>query len=525
MKNDKDMTQRSDLPAWKALERHYDDISRHHIKDLFAGDTSRFHDFHLRHENLLFDFSKNLITQDTLDKLFDLASVCELKNWRVRMFSGDVINTTENRAVLHTALRTRNPAPIMVDGQDIIPDIQNTLERMKTFSDEIREERRYTDIVNIGIGGSDLGSAMAYNALKPFTDRNIKLHFVSNVDSTHLSEVLSQVDPEKTLFIITSKTFTTQETMTNAISAREWMKKKLFKADISNHFVAVSQNTESAAEFGIKADHIFPIWDWVGGRFSLWSAIGLGLCIAIGFDNFRKMLDGAASMDEHFKTADMHKNLPVILALIGVWNRNFCNHEAISIVPYDEYLSFLPSYMQQLDMESNGKSVTRDNEHVKYHTGPIVIGGTGTNAQHAYFQMLHQGTTVIPCDFIAFAKSQNPLGDHQKKLLANVIAQAKALMDGREHKNPHKRFEGNKPSNMILADELTPYTLGMILALYEHKIFIQGVIWNVNSFDQCGVELGKVLANDIMQNPNNTATDADSSTAALLSFLRQKKNS
>ncbi len=519
------MTQRSDLPAWRALEHHYREISQLHIKDLFANDSDRFDDFHLTHENLLFDFSKNLITQDTIDKLLDLASVCELKNWRARMFSGDTINTTEGRAVLHTALRTRDQSPIIIDGQDIIPDIQKTLDRMKSLSEEIKDERRYTDIVNIGIGGSDLGSAMAYHALKPYTNRNIKMHFVSNVDSTHLTEVLHQINPEKTLFIITSKTFTTQETMTNAVSAREWMKEKLFKADVSNHFIAVTQNTNKAKEFGIKDSFIFPIWDWVGGRFSLWSAIGLGLCISVGFDNFRLLLDGASSMDEHFKNADLHKNLPIMLALIGVWNRNFCGHEAISVVPYDEYLSLLPSYMQQLDMESNGKSVSRDNEYTQYHTGPIVTGGTGTNAQHAYFQLLHQGTTTIPCDFIAFAKTHNPMGDHHQKLLSNVIAQSKALMEGRSHQNPHKGFDGNKPNNMILADALTPYNLGMLLALYEHKIFVQGVIWNINSFDQCGVELGKVLARDIMKNSDTLMNTMDSSTDGLLSFLRQIKNS
>ncbi len=516
------MTQRSDIPAWKALKRHHADLSQKKIKDLFDENPDRFEDFHVCHENFLFDYSKNLVTQDTMDRLFDLAGVCGLEEWRARMFKGDVINTTENRAVLHTALRSKLDRPVMVDGEDIIPQIKETLDKMRIFSDTIREEKRYTHIVNIGIGGSDLGTSMAYRALKPFSDRDISLHFVSNVDASNLTEVLHEIDAESTLFIITSKTFTTQETITNATSAKEWMKKVLDTDDVSEHFVAVTKNSQAAEEFGLNGDRIFPIWDWVGGRFSLWSAVGLGLCIAIGFGNFRKILDGAASMDTHFKTAPIHQNMPIILALIGVWNRNFCNHEAISIVPYDDYLALFPAYMQQLDMESNGKSVTRDHEYASHHTGPIVFGSKGTNAQHAYFQLLHQGTTIVPCDFIAFAKSQSPLSDHHKKLLANMVAQSKALMDGLIHNQPEKAFEGGRPSNTIVADELSPYTLGMLLALYEHKIFVQGVIWNINSYDQCGVELGKKLANSIIGTDDALEMNTDSSTDGLLSFLSNK---
>ncbi len=514
------MTQRSDLAAWKALEQHHSSLSGVHIRDLFSSDPKRFENFHLSHESLIFDFSKNLINQDTLDKLFDLASMCEVESWRTRMFTGDAINTSEDRAVLHTALRATRSDELTIDGKNIADEIQKTLERMRRFSNDVRKTCRFTHIVNIGIGGSDLGTPMAYKALLPFTDRSIQMHFVSNVDSSHLAEVLRIVDPQKTLFIVTSKTFTTQETITNALSARNWMRQALSTDDVSEHFVAVSQNIEGAEDFGVHPGHIFPIWDWVGGRYSLWSAIGLGLCIAIGFENFRALLDGASSMDEHFKSAPLHQNIPIMLALVGVWNRNFCGYEAISIVPYDEYLSLLPSYMQQLDMESNGKSVTRQNQKTRYHTGPIVLGGTGTNAQHAYFQLLHQGTTVIPCDFIGFSNTHNPIGDHHDKLLANMLAQSKALMEGKDHHDPQKYFEGNKPSNVILADTLTPYNLGMILALYEHKIFVQGVIWDINSFDQCGVELGKILANDIIEGAEQIA---DSSTLGLISYIEKNK--
>ena len=517
------MTQRSDLPAWKALKRHHANLSQKRIKDLFLENPDRFEDFHVRHENLLFDYSKNLVTHDTMDRLFDLASICQLEDWRARMFEGEAINTTENRSVLHTALRSYKDKTIHVDGEDIVPGIVETLDRMRDFSDTVREEERFTHIVNIGIGGSDLGTSMAYQALKPFSNRDITLHFVSNVDASNLTEVLHEIDAENTLFIITSKTFTTQETMTNAESARAWMKRVLGKDDVSEHFVAVTQNVEIAQNFGIHDDHIFPLWDWVGGRFSLWSAVGLSLCISIGFENFQKMLDGAASMDKHFRSAPVHANMPMLLALIGVWNRNFCGHQAISVVPYDDYLSLFPAYMQQLDMESNGKSVTRDHEYALYPTGPVVIGSKGTNAQHAYFQLLHQGSDIVPCDFIAFAKSQSPLSDHHKKLLANMLAQSKALMDGLDHEQPEKAFEGGRPSNIIVADELTPYTLGMLLALYEHKIFVQGVVWNINSFDQCGVELGKKLANNIIDANSPLEMSTDSSTSGVLSFLSQKK--
>ena len=517
-----DTIPRQNLPEWTALEQHKQDIESVQIKDLFEENKKRFDQFHVRHDNIMLDYSKHAITSETIEKLTALAKACGLEDWRAKMFNGEAINVTENRAVLHTALRTQSNAPIMVDGVDIIPKIRETLERMKNFSDTLRKEKRFTHIVNIGIGGSDLGPAMVYEALKPFTDRNIHLHFVSNVDGTHLTETLRQVDPAKTLFMVTSKTFTTQETMTNARSAKIWLQKVLGKEDVSDYFIAASQNVEEVKKFGIREDNIFPIWDWVGGRYSLWSAIGLSFCMAIGFDHFESMLEGAHSMDQHFLQAPFDQNMPVLLGLIGVWHRNFMNAPVLSILPYDQYLSRFPAYMQQLDMESNGKSVDRQDRKVQYETGPIIMGEIGTDAQHAFFQLIHQGTTIVPCDFIAVAKTQNPLGDHHKKLLANALAQTKALMDGRKSDNPHKIFEGNRPSNTILLDELTPYTLGMLLALYEHKVFVQGIIWNINSFDQCGVELGKILANRIIddfdEHLDNVTTD--SSTRGILKKLK-----
>lgn len=517
------MTQRSALPSWIALERHFSDLSDTRISQLFEDDPHRFEDFSIQHDGLLLDFSKNLITHDTLSRLLDLAGVCDLKNWRAQMFAGGHINTTEDRAVLHTALRAPQDEAIEVDGINIIPAIHETLDRMEKFSDDLRQNLRFKNIVNIGIGGSDLGMSMACQALKPYAHEDINVYFVSNVDSTHLSDVLCEIDPSDTLFIVASKTFSTQETMTNAHSARSWLLEELDEDQIAEHFVAVTGREDRALEFGVTQDNIFPIWDWVGGRYSLWSAVGLSLCISVGFKNFRSFLDGAACMDKHFQTAPLHSNMPVMLGLIGIWNRNFCGFDALSLVPYDQSLALFPSYMQQVDMESNGKSVTRDGEYADYNTGPVIFGCTGTNAQHAYFQLLHQGTQIIPCDFIAFANTHNPLGDHHRKLLANMIAQGKALLDGCDHDDPHKAFEGNRPSNTILAEELNPYTLGMLLALYEHKIFVQGVIWNINSFDQCGVELGKQLAKSIMGEESSVAMGTDSSTTGLLSFLKQNK--
>ncbi len=512
---------RSKLPEWKKLDKHAKNISALHIKDLFKENPNRFDDFHIKHEDIMLDYSKQQITDDTRTKLLNLAKACDLEKWRDKLFSGEKINITEERSVLHHALRTQSNDPIIVDGTDIIPPIRQTQERMKDFCAKLRKDKKLTHIVNIGIGGSDLGPSMVYEALKPFSDRDFKLHFVSNIDGTDLSEALRIIDPKKTLFIITSKSFTTQETMVNAKTAKKWLQDKLGKKDISEHFVAVSQNMCAVKKFGILEDHIFPIWDWVGGRYSLWSAIGLSFCIAIGFDNYLKMLKGADSMDKHFRHAPMEENIPILLAMIGVWHRNFLKLPAISITPYDQYLCRLPAYMQQIDMESNGKSIDRQGSKIPYETGPIIIGEAGTNAQHAYFQLLHQGKTTIPCDFIITAKSQNPIEAHHSKLLANAIAQTKALMDGREHDDPQKAFEGNRPSNTIIINELTPYNLGMLLALYEHKIFVQGIIWNINSFDQCGVELGKILANQIIGNFDNKQTDdaTDSSTAGILRYL------
>ncbi|MCK5373935.1 MAG: glucose-6-phosphate isomerase, partial [Alphaproteobacteria bacterium] len=390
--------------------------------------------------------------------------------------------------------------------------LQHTLQKMKAFSDAVRVEKRFTHIVNIGIGGSDLGPAMTYEALKYFTDKDISLYFVSNVDASHLNEVLRRIDAEKTLFIVTSKTFTTQETMTNAHSAREWLYREIGKTDIGDHFVAISQNATLAKEFGIKEDNIFPIWPWVGGRFSLWSAVGLPLCIALGFEQFEELLCGANAMDKHFKTAPLRENLPVIMGLIGMWNRNFLKHETLAVIPYNQYLHRFPDYLQQLDMESNGKSVDRQGRRVPYATGPVIFGESGTNAQHAFFQLLHQGTTIIPCEFIAFVNSQAPMGDHQTKLLANAFAQSKAMMDGKDSDNPNTVFEGNRPSTTILLKNLTPYSLGMLIALYEHKIFVQGILWNINSFDQCGVELGKILAQQIIPSLSEKNHDCQNDT-------------
>ncbi len=515
------MQQRSSLKQWKELENHKNDLGDVQIKSLFANDTKRFDEFHLSHKNIMLDYSKQLVTHETMDKLIDLAKACDIEGWRSKMFEGATINTTENRAVLHTALRTKSNDPIMVDGENIIPKIRDAQNRMKEFSNKIRKEKTYTHIVNIGVGGSDLSSSMVYEALKHYSDRGIAVHFVSNIDSTHLSETLQLIDPEKTLFIVSSKTFTTQETMANAHSAKSWMQDKLKRKDVSAHFVAVSQNIDLAKEFGISDNNIFPIWDWVGGRFSLWSSIGLSFCIAIGFDNFKELLGGARDMDQHFLNAPLEKNMPVLLAMIGVWHRNFLNLPAASVTLYDQYLWQFPAYLQQLEMESNGKSIDRNGVAVSYETCPAILSGIGTNAQHAYFQMFHQGTDIIPCDFIVVAKTHNPINDHHKKLLANAIAQSKALMDGREDKNPHKSFAGNRPSNTIIIDELTPYSLGMLLALYEHKVFVQGIIWNINSFDQCGVELGKILARQIIDDFDKDIKDikSDSSTLGIMKYI------
>ncbi len=511
---------RSDLPEWRRLEAHARDFQNTKIKDLFNNDPVRFDHFTAACGPILIDFSKQLMNETTRDNLLKLAEACDLENWRERMFTGDAINVTEERAVLHTALRTKNKTPVLVDDKDIIPSIKAAQEKMETFCRDFDKSDRFNHVVNIGIGGSDLGANVVCEALTPYINRKKTYHFVSNIDATDLMEALRDVDPEKTLFIITSKTFTTQETLTNACTARDWLREKLGRNDVSEHFIAATQNVEKAVDFGISEENIFPIWDWVGGRYSLWSAVGISIALAIGYDNYTALLDGAYTMDKHFREAPLAENLPVILGLIGVWNRNFLHYDALSIVPYNQYMTFLPFYMQQLDMESNGKSVDRQGRRVNYNTGPIILGDVGTNAQHAYFQLLHQGTSPMPCDIIMCAKSHNDIGDHHVKLLANALAQTKAMMEGQDHEDPNKVFDGNRPTNTLVLDELTPHTLGMLLSLYEHKIFVQGVIWNINSFDQCGVELGKVLAKDIIRDLGLDDMQTDSSTKGLLKHIK-----
>ena len=555
---------RRDLKDWKRLESLAGNAGNLSIKSLFKDDPQRFEKFHIAGDGLLIDYSKQQITGEIFSTLIDLADSCEVKKWRDKMFRGEKINNTEKRAVLHTALRipeninsnssngdgsdsssgdnNNNDNHICIDGQDIAPQIHNTLDRIKAFSENIRSGSQFKHIVNIGIGGSDLGPHMANEALLPFSKRDIDVHYVSNVDASHLQETLRTCPADQTLFIVTSKTFTTQETMTNANSAKKWLREKLGKdADISRHFAAVTQNIKAARDFGINPDALFPMWDWVGGRYSLWSAVGLPLSISLGFDNFRRLLDGAHAMDLHFKTAPLEENMPVILAMIGIWNRTFLKHDILALLPYSQYLHKFPAYIQQLDMESNGKTVDRDGNKVPYPTGPVIFGEAGTNGQHAFYQLLHQGTTIIPCEFIAVINPEagNDISDHQDKLLSNVIGQSKSLMDGKDAPEPQKSFEGNRPSTTIMIDRLDPYHLGMLLALYEHKIFVQGIIWNLNSFDQWGVELGKKIAGEVLKmlTPEKVQavkskscdedvenTDLDSSTKSLISYVIKARN-
>ncbi len=503
--------------AWKAVEAELEATRKLHLRELFAKDPGRAGRFTADAAGWTLDYSKNLITPALMKKLLALAEASDLKKWIDAMFAGQAINETENRAVLHTALRNRPDRPVYVQGKDVMPDVQAVLDAMTAFSDRVRTGKwlghtgkRIKYIVNIGIGGSDLGPAMACQALKPYSKRSIALHFVSNVDATHLAEVLREVKPEQTLFIVASKTFTTQETMTNAMSARAWLVEKLADPKaVAKHFVAVSTNAEKVAAFGIDTANMFGFWDWVGGRYSLPSAIGLPLMLSIGPRNFQKMLKGYFKMDRHFATAPFSRNLPVIMGLLGVLYVNGYGAESYAVLPYDQYLARLAAYLQQLDMESNGKSVDRQGRRVGYATGPIVWGEPGTNGQHAFYQLIHQGTRMIPCDFIGFCSSHNPVSDHHDKLMANFFAQTEALAFGKpaeqcraegvpEKLVPHKTFEGNHPTNTLLADELTPETFGALIALYEHKVFTQGIIWNIFSFDQWGVELGKVLAAKVL---------------------------
>ncbi|MBK0381283.1 glucose-6-phosphate isomerase [Mucilaginibacter segetis] len=530
--------------SYKYLADHYIDIVAKSLKELFDADDQRFEKFSLQFEDILLDYSKNRIDEETLALLIQLAKECSLKQAIDAMFSGEKINVTEGRPVLHIALRNRSNTPIYAEGEDVMPEVNRVLAQMETFSNKIISGewkgftgKAITDVVNIGIGGSDLGPVMVTEALKAYKN-HLNMHFVSNVDGTHITETLKKVDPETTLFLIASKTFTTQETMGNAHSARDWfIANGGADEDVAKHFVALSTNTEGVEKFGIDTNNMFEFWDWVGGRYSLWSAIGLSISLSVGFDNFTRLLSGAHAMDEHFKTAEFEQNIPVIMALMGIWYNNFFEAETEAILPYDQYMHRFAAYFQQGDMESNGKHVDRNGKHVDYQTGPIIWGEPGTNGQHAFYQLIHQGTKLIPCDFIAPAQSHNPLGDHHKMLLSNFFAQTEALMNGKTEEvvieelkkagktdeeikkiAPFKVFEGNRPTNSILVKKITPYTLGSMIAMYEHKIFVQGIIWNIYSFDQWGVELGKQLAGKILPELKNEeeVTSHDSSTNGLI---------
>jgi len=539
----------SHTAAWKALQQHYDQMKNVKISDLFAQDSERSKKFSATFDNqMLVDFSKNRITGETLDKLQALAKECDLTGAIKSMFSGEKINRTEDRAVLHVALRNRSNKPIVVDGKDVMPEVNAVLAKMKQFCDRVINGqwlgytgKPITDVVNIGIGGSDLGPYMVTEALKPFKN-HLVMHFVSNVDGTHIAETVKNLDPATTLFLVASKTFTTQETMTNAHSARDWF---LAAAGddkhVAKHFAALSTNAKAVREFGIDTDNMFEFWDWVGGRYSLWSAIGLSIALSLGFENFEQLLSGAHAMDHHFAETPAEHNLPVLLALIGIWYNNFYGTETEAILPYDQYMHRFAAYFQQGNMESNGKYVDRNGQPVSYQTGPIIWGEPGTNGQHAFYQLIHQGTKIVPCDFIAPAISHNPLSDHHAKLLSNFFAQTEALAFGKslqvvedefaaagktpdqvKHVAPFKVFEGNRPTNSILLNEITPYSLGALIALYEHKIFTQGVIMNIYTFDQWGVELGKQLANRILPElaSDDKVSSHDSSTNALINQFK-----
>jgi len=534
----------TELPAWKALEEHAAAMSKVHLRQLFADDPGRAARFSHEALGLFLDFSKNRITDETLSLLLALARQSGLSERIGAMFNGDKINITENRSVLHVALRAPKTEKIFSDGVDVVPEVHAVLDKMSAFCDRVRSGewkgfsgKRVRNVVNIGIGGSDLGPVMAYEALRHYSARDINFRFVSNVDGTDFTEATQDLNAEETLFIVSSKTFTTLETMTNARSAREWALKSLGdEKAIASHFVAVSTNAAEVSKFGIDTANMFGFWDWVGGRYSMDSAIGLSSMIAIGPDNFRSMLAGFHAMDVHFRTAPLERNLPVLMGLLTVWYNNFFNAQTVAVLPYDQYLKRFPAYLQQLTMESNGKSITLDGTHVNYETGAIYWGEPGTNGQHSFYQLIHQGTKLIPCDFIGFAKSLNPHGDHHDILIANIFAQAEALAFGKtaaelkeqgtaEWLIPHKTFEGNRPSNMILAEKLTPEILGKLIALYEHNVFTQGAIWQIDSFDQWGVELGKVLAMRIVPElKSKSELKHDSSTNALIERYRDLKN-
>ena len=547
------MSKPTQLNSWNRLKDHYNYMSSVQMKDMFAEDQDRFNRFSLKFNDILLDYSKNRINEETKNLLVSLAHESGLRSAIDNMFGGVAINNTEKRAVLHIALRNRSESHTTVDGEDVMLKIRPVLEKMKGFCDKIRsgEWKGYTgksitDVVNIGIGGSDLGPFMVTEALKPYSNGGPKIHFVSNVDGTHIVETLRDLNPETTLFIIASKTFTTQETITNAESARDWFLKTAHdKNNVAKHFVALSTNAKEVAAFGIDTNNMFEFWDWVGGRYSLWSAIGLSIAVNIGFDNFDELLTGAYEMDEHFRTTPFENNIPVLLGVMGIWYNNFFNAETHAILPYDQYMHRFPAYFQQGDMESNGKGVTKDGEVINdYSTGPIIWGEPGTNGQHAFYQLIHQGTKLVPCDFLAPTVSQNPVGDHHVKLLANFFAQTEALMKGKSSSEaraelekdglsgdelesllPHKVFTGNRPTNSIMFKKLTPKVLGSLIAMYEHKIFTQGVIWNINSFDQWGVELGKQLAKKILGELTNedAVNSHDSSTNGLINYFKENR--
>ena len=539
--------------AWKALDTHFDEQKTFSLRTAFKNDPERFSKFSIKFGVILFDYSKNLIDEQTLSLLLDLAKECQLSSGIEAMFSGDVINETEGRAVLHTALRNQTGRAVMVDGENVMPKVEKVLAQMEGFSNRLLSGawkgytgEAITDIVNIGIGGSDLGPVMVTEALKPYWKEGMSVHFVSNVDGTHLVETLKKVNPETTLFMIASKTFTTQETMTNAFSARDWFLESAGdQKAVAKHFVALSTNQQGVVDFGIAPENMFAFWDWVGGRYSFSSAIGLSIACTIGFDHFKALLTGLNAMDEHFRTAPLEQNIPVLAGLIGIWYNNFHGAETEAILPYDQYLHRFAAYFQQGNMESNGKCVGRDGQPLNYQTGPIVWGEPGTNGQHAFYQLIHQGTKLIPCDFIAPANSQNPIGDHHVKLLSNFFAQTEALMNGKTREEakaeleasgmsdeavaqllPFKVFSGNKPTNSILVQKVDPYTLGCLIALYEHKIFTQGLIWNIFSFDQMGVELGKQLAKKILPElvGPEPVSSHDTSTNGLINAYKAMRN-
>ncbi|MDP3680760.1 MAG: glucose-6-phosphate isomerase [Flavobacterium sp.] len=539
----------TETSAWKKLEMHYNEMQKASMQELFQLDATRTEKFNLKWNDFLIDYSKNIITQETLQLLLELADEVGLKSAIADYFDGAIINQTENRAVLHTALRAKESAVINVDGDNVVSEVYEVKSKIKAFTNEVTSGERtgytgkpFTDVVNIGIGGSDLGPAMAVEALQ-FYKNHLNIHFVSNVDGDHVNEIIKKLNLETTLFVIVSKTFTTQETLTNSETIRKWFLESATQEDIAKHFVAVSTNIPKVTEFGINPNNVFPMWDWVGGRFSLWSAVGLTISLAVGYDNFDELLQGANEMDEHFKTADFDKNMPVTLALLSVWYNNFFGAESEALIPYTQYLQKLAPYLQQGTMESNGKSVGRDGKPVNYQTGTIIWGEPGTNAQHAFFQLIHQGTKLIPADFIGFVTPLYGDNDHHDKLMSNFFAQTEALMHGKygeqvqaefdkqgisEEKAkfllPFKVFTGNKPTNTILIQKLSPKTLGSLIALYEHKIFVQGIIWNIFSFDQWGVELGKQLANSILDEINTkTVKNHDSSTTYLLNHFLMNK--